>query len=231
MICLFSKCFCDYSLIYQLSSHSLLRLRCKCLCHTLIAQPVCFSLCVCFCKGNPHPRGLSEMPLTSYDSLWGRWLCVWLECLRSEKGAFWDPLNVASVCVWMLSTGLECVFISTHGSPYCRVKMTLGQMRRRKKTAGLRATVSHTGENERGWYPVVLFVCFSRSFSGKSETLVILSCSQRNAVHVFFHAVVDVVCLLWSFYCVWRGQAHFVFTLGTFWALLQLFGVCFCFFN
>lgn len=166
------------------------------------------------------------------DKLWQlmRTLAVCLARVFAEwKESFSDLLNVASVCAWMLSTGLECVFISTHGSPYCRVKMTLGQMRRRKTCRTEGHCVTH-GENEGGWYPVVLFVCFSQSFSGKSETLVILSCSQRNALHVFFHAVVDVVCLLWSLYCVWRGQAHFVFTLGTLWALLQLFGVCFCFF-
>lgn len=154
-----------------------------------VEMPVGFFVCgcVCFCKCNPHPRGLSEMPMTSYDSIWRRWLCVWLVCLQSEKKSFSGQLNVASVCVWMLSTGLECVFISTHGSTYCRVKMTFCQMQPRKP-AGLRATVWHRA---RGWYLVALFVCFCEHFSGKSETLLIPSCRLRNAVHMFFHRVVD----------------------------------------
>lgn len=72
VVCLFSKCFYDQSSIYQqLSSSSLLWLSGKCVCHALFAPPVVLFLCecVCFCKCDPHPWRLSEMPVTSYDNI------------------------------------------------------------------------------------------------------------------------------------------------------------------
>lgn len=135
------KCFYDYSLIYlQLFSFSHLWLSDKCVCHALIAPPVVF-VCV-FVNAILTREGCRKclwQVMTAYkgsDCLFGSVFAEW-------KKSFSGLLNVASVCVWMLSTGIECIFISTHVNTYCRVKMTFCQMQQRKP-AGLRATVWHS---------------------------------------------------------------------------------------
>lgn len=84
------------------------------------------------------------------------------------------------VCERTLLTDLGCAFLCTHGNAYCGDGVTcfffFCQMQRRK-AAGLRATcATHTLSD---WCLVVLFVSV-RTLVGKSEALLIHSCSHRE---------------------------------------------------
>ncbi len=102
--------------------------------------------------------------------------CVFAEKKKKKKRSFSGLLNVSSVCAWTLSTGLECVFISTHVRTYCKGKDDVlpdAAERNLQDWEPLSDTV-------RDWYPLVLFVCFSERFSGNSETLVYSQLLQRG---------------------------------------------------
>ena len=70
---------------------------------------LCKCVCVCFHKCDPHPRGLSEMPVTSYDSVWGHSLWVWLVCLESKKELFRSAECSFCPCVNALCRPRVCV--------------------------------------------------------------------------------------------------------------------------
>lgn len=82
------------------------------------------------------------------------------------------------VCERTLLTDLCCAFLCTHGNACCGHRVTCFfccQMQWRK-AAGLRATcATHTLSD---WCLVVLFVSV-RTLAGKSEALLIHSCSHR----------------------------------------------------
>lgn len=127
--------------------------------------------------------------------------CLWqvittykdADCVFAEwKRAFQVLFNAASVHVWMHSallqpTGLECVFLSTHVCTYWRVKMTFCQMQQRKTYRTENYIVWHS--YCRVCYPAV--VCVRERDLVENVRCWLFSAARWNALHVFFHAVVD----------------------------------------
>lgn len=137
--------------------------------------------------------------MTSCDSVYGRLLCAPFVRLRSEERAFCVRANAPNGPLLRISVYTRYPILRGWGDVlfFCQMQ--------RRKAAGLRATcATHTLSD---WCLVVLFVSV-RTLVGKSEALLIHSHShrERDAVHVFFHAVVDSLCcrdcpLLWSPNC------------------------------
>lgn len=109
-------------------------LLCECVCvfvNTILARGGC--------------RKCPWRPMTAYEDPG----CVLGSCVcRVKEELFGSAECSFCPCGWMLTMGLECVFISTHGRTDCWVKMTFCQMQQ-SKPAGLRATVWHR-ESEAG---------------------------------------------------------------------------------
>lgn len=123
------------------------------------------------------------------DKLWQhvRTLTVCLARVFAEwRKSFTGLLNVASVCVWTLSTSPRvCIYIYTC-QHVLRVKMTLCQMKQEKtcRTESYCLTQREPG---------ILWFSLCVSVRGLVENLrrwLFSAASARNAVHVFFHAVV-----------------------------------------
>lgn len=75
---------------------------------------MCVCVCACFYKWDPHPRGGgSEMPMTSYDSVWVHWLCAWLVCLQSKKELFRSFECSFCPCVNALRGPRVCIYVHT----------------------------------------------------------------------------------------------------------------------
>lgn len=180
---------------------------------------VCFFLNVILTRGGC--RKCLWQVMTAYkdsDCLFGSCVC------RAQKELFRSLECSFCLCVNALDGPRVCIYIYTCQRVLSGEDDALPDAA--EKTC---RTESHCVTQ---WATGILWLSLCVSVRVLMENLrrwFILSCSQRNVVHVFFHAVVDFLSVVVIFYCIWRCQILFVFTLETLWALSQLFGVCFYF--